>query len=386
MTVTLTGGNNVSSILYYSSASSVGYQAAVALDGILKADFPLDYMQMDSTAGGTTGTDTSSAGLPVLDISTAMTTINAANYSAIVDEATGPITLNITSTVAGGTSVLAGSGGGTFLLADNSNATIVAGDGNYWVGHENNTGNLDVTLGNGNDTINNMMGNSTITTGTGSNIINLYQGVSGITLNGTGYDTVNAGVGSESVSVASGADHVLISENLSQLSFTNGSASSTIRGGGGATTINAGGTGSVLYTAESYDFFIGSGSLSSLTDSVTDFSAGADTLMAGAGTTTVNVADSGASDTLVSGTGSSTLIGSLTQADTFEVGGLASGSHSITINNWTSADTFEVQGFAGQMPPAAVQSGADSTITLTDGTVVTFTDTTASSITNIVSV
>jgi len=397
MTVTLPGGNS-GLTLYYTSATSVGYIAASTLDTPFEA-IPVGDYTLVSSSGTDSNTGGSSA---VLAISASPTTVTAANYNYIVDGAQGPVTLYVDNT-GGSTSVLAGSGGGQIFLADNSNATIVAGDGNYWIGHPvlGATGTMDVTLGNGNDTINDLYGASTLTTGTGSSVYNLYEGNAIITLNGSGYDTINAGVegltattfgvtdpGDEvSVTVANNdADHVLISENLADVSFSNGSAISTIRGGNGSTTINAGGTGAVIYTAESYDFFIGSASPASLSDQVTDNTATNDTLVAGAGTTTINATNASGTLLIESGTGDSTLDGG-TGTDTFEIGALSTGSHTITINNWTSADTLELQGFGGlENITYATVTGA-ITASLTDGTVISFTDLTNSDqITHVTSV
>lgn len=374
---TLTGGTTGIPPLYYSSTSSIAYIVGASLLSDI-VDAGQDFGS--TIPAGQSGTEVANSNAPVLTITETRSTVTAANYDAIVQAALGPVTLYVTNSTASGgtgsTSVLAGSGGGQVLMADNSNATIVAGDGNFWVGHQNYDGTLNITLGNGDDTVNDLFGNSTIETGTGSTIINLYEDSALISLNGLGYDTINAGTGYETVSVLGDvADHVLISENLSHLSFTNGSAAATIRGGNGFTTINAGGTGSVLYTAEAYDFFIGSESPSLLSDSVVDNSDSADTLVAGAGVTYVNASGTGASVTIISGSGSSTLTGSLTRADTFEVKGLAVGTHSITINNWTASDSFEIQGF-GQVPltPSEVTVLAGNTVvTLADGTIVTFT-------------
>jgi len=427
MTVTLTGGVNTSSLLYYSSTSSVGYIASALLDAHLISEYTLSQYQMDTTPSGSAGTDTYST-QPVLDISDGLTSITAANYSAIIDEAIGPILLDVTNS-GGATSILAGSGGGRFNLDDNSSATIAAGDGSYWIGGKTDTGSLAVVLGNGNDTVNYMYGNATIGTGTGNTIVNLYQdtqdivfaGPSGATP-GLGADTINAGVGNENVTVT-GYAGILVSENESFLTLTNGDAVSSIRGGGntfgfdingtvyttvsgggtvqggtantnslggngGATTINAGGSGAVYWTGETYNFFLGGANAptSTLYDQVTDNSNTNDTLVAGAGATSINAAGSSGNVLLETGTGDSTLIGG-SGADTFEVAGLAEGSHTITIGNWSSSDTLELQGFAGleNISYATVSGGI--TATLTDGTVITFTGLTNSDqITHVTSV
>ena len=391
MTVTLPGGNS-DAVLYYSNAQSVGYKAAVKLDTTLKASFPSADIQTDTTTGGSSGTDTAST-QPVLLLDNNAITVTAANYSAIIDGSIGPVTLYFKND-SGSTSVLAGSGGGQFFLADEFDATIVAGDGNYWVGHPvvDATGSMDVTLGNGNDTINDLFGASTITTGIGNTVVNLYEGNSIITFTGAGNDTVNAGVEGNtntafgvtdagdivSVDASSSSAAVLISENLAQISFTNGSGDATIRGGNGSTTINAGGTGTVFYSAESYDFFIGSASPSSLSDMVTDNSTTNDTLVAGAGTTTINALASAGNVLIEAGTGSATLEGG-TGSDTFEVQGLTTGSHTLTVDNWTTNDTLELQGFGGLTNITYATVSAGVTATLTDGTVITFTGITDSS-------
>jgi len=395
--------------LYYSSASSPGYLAGAGLNAYLQTLLPLSEYQYDTTSAGASGTDTAT-NLPVLEITSSPSTVTASNYSAIIDGAIGPITLDIyNSTTSGGTgttSVLAGSGGGVIQLEDDSNAVIAAGDGNYWVGGGYDTGYLDVALGDGNDTVNFLYGPSTIVTGSGDSIINLYQGSSIITFDGPtsatpglGADTVNAGMGSETVDVT-GYAGALISENESYLSLTNGDSVTTVRGGGnptgfgdggGATTINAGGgTGAVVWLGEDYNFFLGgsTSALATLYDQVTDNSANADTLEGGAGFTSINAAGSTGDVTLVTGTGDSTLVGG-SGSDTFEVGELASGSHGITIDNWLagSSDTLELQGFGGQTDITWATVTGGITASLTDGTVITFTGLTdQDQVTNITSV
>lgn len=416
---TLTGGGSSSfGDLYFSSNSSIGFIAAQNLEssiGTLTVDF-------DTVQSGTSGTMTAvNQQLDIGDginnptgqtVANGLSTLTAANYTAIVDNSVSPLTMFYGSTVEGGSSVLIGSGGGEFFLDDNSNATVVAGDGNNVIGHRSadgsvkGTGSLDVTLGNGNNQINDLQGNATITTGTGSNIINLNTGNMVINFNGTGGiagvngDTVNAGVGAETVSVTAGvADGVIVTENGSALSFTNGAAISEIRGGGnttglsstdGATTINAGGTAAVLYLAEAYDFFTGgqngTANLSTLFDQVTDNSSTNDTLVAGAGTTSIDASGSTGSVLLEAGRGSSTLTGSTVTGavDTFEINGLFTGTHSITIANWNSGDKLELQGVNIGASTPLTQFGTSVTATLTDGTLITFTNTTVADITHII--
>jgi len=392
--------------LAYLPSNSVGYQASAALADAITGDYTSGQTEASTVTSGSSGSDTNSAATPVLTISTSQTTVSAANYSAILDGAVGPVTIYVSSSVAGGTSVVAGSGGGRIFLADDSNAIIATGDGNYWIGHQGNSGALGVTVGDGNDTINSMLGASSLSTGTGNNIFNLYQNEAIITLNGLGHDTVNAGVGDETVTVANAAaDHVLISENGSFLDFTNGSAVSMIRGGGnvngfdihgelysisggatidagaavasldgGATTINAGGSGAVFYNAEAYQFFLGGALDQTVYDQVTDNSTTNDTLVGGSGYTLIDASGSSGDVVLESGSGSSTLTGSTSVGanDTFEIQALTSGSHIITINDWNAGDTLELQGFGGQETIDFGTITGGITAGLTDGTLIIF--------------
>ncbi len=394
---TLPGGSATGTTLYYSNSNSVGYQAALNILKTIGSDFgtsPAD------TVGGGTSSPTGGTGHQVLDINTNLSTVTAANYSAIIDSATGPVRLDISnSSLTGGTgntSIVAGSGGGRFLVTDNSNVTISGGDGNFQVGRGQTAGNMDLTLGNGNNTISALhLTNagtvpSAITTGSGSNVINLNSGNVNILLNGngSGIDTINAGIEGSSydpgtqvnISVAGGAaDRVLLTENLASISFTNGAGISTIRGGGGSTTINAGGSGAVLYYAETYDFFNGGpqgvSDLTTLNDNLVDNSSSNDTLIAGAGNSVINAAGSTGNVLLESGSGNATLTGSnIGGVDTFQVGSEIQGSHSITINNFTAADTFNIQGTGGAPISAApTVSGGNTSLMLNDGTIVTFT-------------
>ncbi len=130
-------------------------------------------------------------------------------------------------------------------------------------------------------------------------------------------------------------------------------ASSTIMGGGGATTIGA---GSMVHTAAASDFFVSDGAFASLTDRVTHNSAGAGNFA------------------LVTGAGVATLTGGLTQGESFEIGALAAGSHAIAIANWAIGDKLTPRGLGAQLHADQISvAGGDATVTLGDGTLVTFT-------------
>ena len=397
---TLSGGGSFPN-LFYSPSDPYIYAAAQGAEASI-GPLGVDY---DSVPSGSTGAMTATTNLQ-LDIGdvgnpagqivgNGMSTVTASGYSAIFDSSVSPVNITFGGNSAGET-VVAGSGGGFLTLDDNTNATIIAGDGTYHIGHGNGTGTMSIAAGNGNDTIADLQGNATISTGSGNNFINLYSGQDVITLRATGgtganADQISAGIGSESVSVAgNAADQVYILENESFLSFTNGSVASTIRGGGtsvlgggGATTINAGGTGTVTWEGESYNFFTGGvsagNSNANYGDQVTDNSSSNDTLIGGNGLTTINAAGSTGNVWLETGNGNATLIGSsVGGADTFEVFGLSGGSHSVTIQNWSSSDTFMLSGqTVNQTDNPTVAGGqfalsSTGTLTLNDGTVITF--------------
>ena len=376
-TITTTGG-----ITLYYDEHSVAATEAQTIATTLDNDFSAG--QITTVGANADTTEVATSSYPVLNVTggvpvSANNYVIATNFNTVVDSSVGPEAIYVTNDTGSGTSVLAGSGGGIFKMDDNSTATVDGGDGNVVIGDQSYTGNMNITLGNGNDDVNFVSplttSRLTIQAGSGNSIVNLYAGQASINFNGSGYDTVNAGTGIESVFVgANTGTHVLISENNSQLYLLNGTSAATVRGGAGSTTIAAGsGSGGVLFTAEDFFFFAPVGTPN---DTVTDYS-GNDTLVGGYGYTTIDASQSIGSDTLESGTGNSTLIGSLNNvADTFQIGGLSSGSHSITIENFNAGDTLVLQGFGSDsvdMAPPVV-SGSNTILTLNDGTQVTFTD------------
>ena len=322
----------------------------------------------------------------------------------IIDTANGPL------------SVQGGAAGGTFLggaglagaprnvtytnITPSGNLTdtiVILGGNNLVQTATFGTGNYNVQTGNGNDTVNVLLGNASINAGTGYNQINVGTGTNQIY--SEGYDLITGS------SVAGGADTVSIGSgqttvNSAFSTFTINDISPnplSVTLGFGIDTVNTSGAGSVtlsgVYSAASvtgaggliaydrvggdtYSIVGGFGALNAtvvagsgneLIGGASDagsllFQAGSgnDTLVAGAGLSTLTGAvGGGASALLISGSG----------ATTFSFTNGQSGGADV-ISGFNANDTIALSGYGSNPQGSAVTTSAGTIITLADGTTI----------------
>ena len=287
------------------------------------------------------------------------------------------------------------------FLATGGSGTVAAGGGNNFVSiPTTDTGAWLIATGNGNDTIRALgPGNDTISAGGGSNVIQVGGGNTFIGSGGA--DTILAATGSETITAIDTKATDVVYGNASNVFFVGGGGA-TVFGGTGSDTV-FGGTGpDLLFGGSKGDNFLQAGS-----GPATLFGGGNDDqlyaggsspqeLHAGAGNESLFGGFAGGNNTFYGGTGSDQMFGGL-GSNTF-VGG--SGAATITAgasNNLfefinsaaTSGGTDTVEGIgstlqvhiglSGYGPDEAANAvagqttnGSSVTISLSDGTKVTF--------------
>lgn len=292
----------------------------------------------------------------------------------------------------------------TFIATGGSGSVVAGGGNSLLVVPGSDNGNWALFTGNGNDAIVALgHGNNSIGAGGGHNSIVLGSGHDFITSSGA--DTIYGGSGSETINALK-AKSDLVQGNDSKLLFIGGQGGATVLGGQGSDTyfgsfnghvgnqlIKGGSKGdNYLFAGDGAATLVGGGKGDQL------FAVGTygQTLIAGAGNETLSAALSSGNDSIAAGSGRDLLIGG-TGADTF-VGG---SGHSTVQAGFTS-NTFEfINHEAGGtmlvsniFDPASIRIDLDGygpgavrkalrsqtehhgsvTISLTDGTKVTFED------------
>lgn len=289
-------------------------------------------------------------------------------------------------------SVIAGSGGLTYLTNGGSGTVIAAGGANLIVTSAVGNAGWDVSTGPGNDTLNSQSGNDTLAAGLGHNTIVLGTGQNLVDV--TGQDTVLAGSGAETVAVETGGRAVVFG-GASQLLFLGGNLSDTVNGSTGTDTIFGGrgggeyigGTagGNLIYASGTIvggghgDQLYATGSLATQIYAAsgnetlsTALSSGADTLFAGFGSDTVTLGTG--PNTLVAGHGNATVFGGV-GADLYEfIKGSAGGND--TIHGFDFGGTVNLVGYDNNEVTNALAhahvTAAGTSITLSDNTQITF--------------
>lgn len=301
-------------------------------------------------------------------------------------------------------------GSGTVNAGGGNNTITVVADrdtGNRWH-HRQGTdpSGWVIFTGGGNDRID-VIGsaNATIGAGGGKNSIALGNGSYNII--STGDDTIVGGGGSETVD-ASRARADFVQGNQSDLTFVGGSGGATILGGQGSDTYlgSAGPTGkqyiqggqggdNLLFAGDGLATLVGGGS----GDQLYAYGTAAQLLQAGAGRETLSAAASTGADTLKAAGGHDLLIGG-DRTDTFVAGsghttinagpgreifefvrGEGGGTELVTGIDKASDISINLSGFGREAVNQALASQTVShgsvSISLTDGTRVTFEDITS---------
>jgi len=280
-----------------------------------------------------------------------------------------------------GQQILSGTGNLTFFSFAGSGTLAGGGGDNSIYIAATDTGSWDINTDVGHNQIVDFgTGASSISPGGGSNLVQLGGGQ--YTVNSTGNDTVVGGTGAETVGVTGTASDVVVGHS-SDLNFINGQGASTVLGQAGSDTIFAG-FGGGLYKGGSAGNNLLQGGF------------GAATLQAGGNNDTLIAGPGAAPQALFAASGSETLDGSGSSgADTFYGGsghatinlglgtnivGFIDGSAGGTdiVNSFASGtDTINLHGYpSGEVSNVVgnqTLSGGNVTISLSDGTQVTFT-------------
>ncbi len=316
---------------------------------------------------------------------------------------------NMLGALAAGTTLLGGGTADTLVAAASGGDVLVAGAGGETLnGGASASGNVlfgagsgatSIAGGAGHDTVVAQGGSTTIAGGTGGSLIYLGGGTN--VVRSQAADTIVGAAGSDSIT-AGGAGDLVFTGAASTL-FIGGSAASTVVGGAGSLTVfggagggvflGGGAGGNVLSANAGAATLVGGGS----GDVLTAANAASDALVAGAGNETLNAAGgSGAvavfggsgADQVVLGAGSdifvagggSAAVAAGTGTDVFTF--LAGGAGSTTISGFVAGtDKVLLVGYAPGAAAAAMRgltfSGGNSSVTLSDGTRITFAGVTA---------
>ena len=257
---------------------------------------------------------------------TALTTINAADFSGTTLSLTGFATAStgsaMTVTATGAYSATVTTGGG----AD----SITGGSGN-----DNLSGN------DGNDTINGGIGNDTLAGGSGNNVLNGGSGNDSITAT-TGNDSVDGGDGNDTISVGDGTNTVV-----------GGAGNDTITTGINADSVNGGDGDDTITTDQGND--------------TVDAGSGNDNINVGAGNDSVS-AGSG-NDTLTGGTGDDTLIA----GDGNDIISITSLTNGDSVDGGAGNDRLTITTIASDATPTGITSIEDFRVTTLGGTATSIT-------------
>lgn len=293
----------------------------------------------------------------------------------------GANALNVS--IGGGTNtVLAGAGAASIVAANTAGGTELIGG----------SGSLAVQDAGTGDTIAPFGASSASVTLSGSNTL-LFGGANPMSVNAAGAGaTIAAGTGALAVT-ATGSGGPLVFGSGAPLSFVGGAGSATVMAGTGDATI-AGGSGgvvlfgaaggSVTYTGSSggltYSAGTGNETLDARTatsDNIMFSGSGADCIVGGTG-----------NDTLVGGAGADTLVGSASpqSQDVFVLfSGKGGAAAQEVVSNFTASDQLLLVGYGAGAAQTAIASAVSAlgatTITLSDNTTITFTDTASGSLT-----
>jgi len=303
-----------------------------------------------------------------------------AGYSNVVNVSPDAIIVGSGDT---GQQILSGTGNLTFIASAGSGTLVGGGGNNSILINVTDTGSWDINTDVGHNQIVDFgTGASSISPGGGFNLVQLGGGR--YSVNSIGNDTVVGTTGAETVG-ASGTNSDLVIGNASDLYFINGQGASTVLGGTGSDTVFAG-FGGGLYkggTAGANSLVGGFGSATLQAGGNNDtLTAGPGSspqaLIAASGNETLNGQFSGGADTFYAGTGNADMtLGFGTDTVVFTHGN--AGGADI-VNSFTSGpDKIDLSGYpSGEVTSVlgtqTLSGGTgDVTISLSDGTKVTFT-------------
>jgi Ca2+-binding RTX toxin-like protein len=298
--------------------------------------------------------------------------------------------------------VLSGGQGNLTFFATGGSGTVAAGGGNNFVSiPTTDTGAWLIATGNGNDTIRALgPGNDTISAGGGSNVIQV--GAGNTFIGSGGADTIFAATGNETITAVDTKATDLVYGNASNVFFVGGGGA-TVFGGTGSDTV-FGGTGpDLLFGGSKGDNFLQAGSgpatlfgggnddqLYAGGSSPQELHAGAgnESLFGGfasgsntfyGGTGSDQIFGGGGSNNFVGGSGSATVTANPGASNLFEfINSAATSGGTDTVEGLTNTSQVHIalSGYAMDEAANAVAgqttNGTSVTISLSDGTKVTF--------------
>lgn len=436
MTTTVPGVGGTTTPLPYNFATTAGLSVA---QQIQKALAVAGALSVTGSTGGTVPTPTTVSGtIQDLVVTGVLTSSVPAGYNVVTNDLAGPNTITagpgtaIISSTGGGLFVLTGpatlaaaggnnvvsissgtsSVGGSEVALDAGNNTVTAastvagtvaggtgtdlinvtgkfqtilsqggidtinssGSGNLVVGTSTGPGSMLVTETGSNDTI---LGGGNPMTVTATTATRVYAGAGSLTfVGGAGTATVLGGTGAESLTAGSGG--ILFADNTATsatITSGTGGGSVTIFGSSGAADYLTGTAG----TSASPDFLIAGGGNETLSGAN---SSGAEFLAIGSASVSASLIAGSGNDTLVAGQGpgSATMTGG-SGSDTFVFFKQAAGGAHDVVSNFTASDSVFIEGYgagsAAALLQAATVGAGGVTLTLSDGTSVTFSNLTS---------
>jgi Ca2+-binding RTX toxin-like protein len=266
------------------------------------------------------------------------------------------------------------------------------------------TGNASAIVGTtGNDTISATGGSDTIVGGTGNNLLsasgtgNVIIGGGTDTISATGLNDTVIGSGSTNLTFVGGASTVTIIGGSGTNSVTPGSGGVVFESGSGTATVNAGAGPATLFGSSGANMNLVNGNGTGSAPNYAVGGSGSETLNAsnstGAVWLSVNSSVTSSSATMIAGSGNDTLIAGVAGGSTTMTGGsgadafvffkqAAGGAHDV-INNFTASDSVYIEGYgpgsAGLLQATSSVGAGGLTLTLSDGTSVTFSNLTSAS-------
>jgi Ca2+-binding RTX toxin-like protein len=319
--------------------------------------------------------------------------INVASFgSAILFDTSGALNQTILSDQNTHLFFSVATGSGTVVAGGGGNELSVGGSGAWSLNTGGGPGNIILATGSGNDTISGGPGSNAIALGSGNDLIT-----------STGDDIITGGAGTETVD-ATAAKSDLVYGGSSDLLFIGGVGGATVLGGtgsdtyfgaavgptgsqyivggtagnnllfagDGAATLVGGGSGDQLYAYGSSNQVLIAGSGNETLSAA--LSSGADSLSAGKGND--QIAGGSGADTFLAGTGNATIAAGAA-AGVFEfIKGQAGGTEVVQGLFDGAGFKIDLQGYGPGANAAALASqtvtSSGVTITLNDGTSVTF--------------
>jgi Ca2+-binding RTX toxin-like protein len=408
-TVTVPGSSGT---LTYTFGAGAGLSVAQQISNALAAAATSGTFSVASSASVIPNPSTVAGTTQELVLTGNPTTSVPAGYNFVVNDTSSPSTI----TAAAGTSILSSTGGG--LFAESGAATIVAAGGNNVIS-QSGAGSILLAGGSGNDTIT-ATGSGSIFSGTGTDL--LIAGGNSEVVTATGSDSVRFGAGATSnndtifasagstTSVYGSSGQLLFVSSGAAVSMVGGAGSastSSLVGSGGADSLNAGAGGLVYQVGTSNNSTVNTGASGTATvfgatnAQVNVIGGGSSTVVAAGGNETLNASGSagpvwlsvstsvttpGATVMMNAGSGNDTLIAGSAAGSTIMNGGsgsdafvffkqAAGGAHDI-ISNFTQSDSVYIEGYgagsASALQQAATVGAGGLTLTLSDGTTVTF--------------